>query len=89
MSEHIFWQDDSGLYRREEIVRCRDCKHLDDSEYKRWDNSLAECYGEPPLSCNLLSINEWRMDGDRRVVETSFAEVEPDGFCAWGERREG
>lgn len=25
MSEHIFWQDDSGLYKREEIVRCRDC----------------------------------------------------------------
>lgn len=27
MSEHIYWQDDSGLYKREEIVRCRDCKH--------------------------------------------------------------
>lgn len=25
MSEHIYWQDDSGLYKREEIVRCRDC----------------------------------------------------------------
>lgn len=67
-----------------EIVRCRDCKHLDDSEYERWDNSLAECYGEPPLFCDLFSVNEWRMDGDRRVAETSFAEVEPDGFCAWG-----
>lgn len=70
------------------IVRCRDCKHLDDSEYRRWDNLLAECYGEPPLFCDLLSFNEWRMDGDRRVAETTFAEVEPDGFCAWGERRD-
>lgn len=69
------------------FVRCRDCKHLDDSEYRRWDNSLAECYGEPPLFCELLSFNEWRMDGDRRVAETTFAEVEPDGYCAWGERR--
>ena len=25
MSEHIYWQDGSGLYKREEIVRCRDC----------------------------------------------------------------
>lgn len=71
-----------------EIVRCRDCKHLDDSEYRRWDNSLAECYGEPPLFCDLLSFNEWRMDGDRRVAETTFAEVEPDSFCAWAERRQ-
>lgn len=77
-----------GREEHEPIVRCRDCKHLDDSEYKRWDDSLAECYGEPPLFCDLLSINEWRMDGDRRVAETSFAEVAPDGFCAWGERRD-
>lgn len=72
----------------DEIVRCRDCKHLDDSEYRRWANSLAECYGEPPLFCDLLSLNEWRMDGNRRVAETTFAEVEPDGFCKWGERKE-
>ena len=70
------------------LVRCRDCKHLDDSEASHWDSVLAEQYGEPPLFCNLLSINEWRMDGNRRVAETSFLEVEPDGFCAWGERRE-
>lgn len=75
-------------FAREEIVRCRDCKYLDDSEYSRWDSSLAECYGEPPLFCDLLSFNEWRMDGDRRVAETTFAEVEPDGFCKWGERRD-
>lgn len=24
--EHIYWQDDSGLYKREDIVRCRDCR---------------------------------------------------------------
>lgn len=94
MSEYILERDydtKNGTFstvKREEIVRCRDCKYLDDSEYKRWDNSLAECYGEPPLFCDLLSINEWRMDGDRRVAETSFAEVEPDGFCYLGERRD-
>lgn len=74
--------------QRGEIVRCRDCKHLDDSEYRRWDSSLAECYGEPPLFCDLLSLNEWRMDGNRRVAETTFAEVDPNGFCSWAERKE-
>jgi len=34
MSEYIYWQDDSGLYKREEIVRCRDCKYgIDGGEY--------------------------------------------------------
>lgn len=27
MTEYIYWQDDSGLYKREEIVRCRDCQY--------------------------------------------------------------
>lgn len=94
MSEYIVryvskYMLDEGVFERaEQIVRCRDCKHLDDSEYRRWDSALAENYGEPPLFCDLLSFNEWRMDGDRRVAETTFAEVEPDGFCAWGERRD-
>lgn len=103
MSEYVFRYADGygwkpGAYEQEndidhygtlheEIVRCRDCKHLDDSEYRRWDSSLAECYGEPPLFCDLLSFNEWRMDGDRRVAETTFVEVEPDGFCSWAKRK--
>ena len=28
MSEYIYWHDESVLYKREEIVRCRDCKHF-------------------------------------------------------------
>ena len=69
--------------QKEEIVRCRDCRWLNIPD---WDNTLAMLYGEPPITCDLLSRNEWRMDGDRRVAETEFLEVEPDGFCAWGER---
>ena len=71
-------------YLREPIVRCRDCKYLDIPD---WDNTLAMNYGEPPAYCMNLSQNEWRMDGNRRVAETTFLEVEPDGFCAWGERK--
>ena len=88
MPEHIRESLSVWYEINEEIVRCRDCKHLDDSEYRRWDNYLAECYGEPPLFCDLLSFNKWRMDGDRRVAETTFLEVEPNDFCKWGERRE-
>lgn len=60
MSEHIFWQDDSGLYMREEIVRCRDCEFEMNRECSR--------------------IDEWH--------DELWFPVEPDGFCAWAERRE-
>ena len=88
MSEYIGWVDDDWnviLDHNQPIVRCRDCVHLDSPD---WDNQLAECYGEPPCFCMRLSGNEWRMDGDRRVAETTFLEVGPNDFCAWGERRD-
>ena len=84
MTERIVCNDNGGELR-EEIVRCRDCKHLDMPD---WDNTLTMEYGEPPTFCMRLSDNEWRKDGERMVVETSFLEVSPDDFCAWGERRE-
>lgn len=66
------------------IVRCGDCKWFNMPD---WDNTLAMLYGEPPTTCDLLSHNEWRMDGDRRVAETTFLEVEPDNYCSFGERK--
>ena len=47
---------------REEIVRCRDCKHYHDS------------------------INGCDEFGDEWSDE--YANVEPDGFCAWACRKE-
>ena len=46
-------------HRREEIVRCRDCKHYtdDEMEYYHYCGSWCE-------------------------------QVTPDGFCAWGVRKE-
>ena len=64
MSEHIYWQDDSGLYKREEIVRCRDCAYICNREYAN---------GLEFHTCSYF--------------DSEHAEVEPDGFCAWGERR--
>ena len=40
MSEYIYWQDDSGLYKREEIVRCRDCVYFDKYE----NDEISVCY---------------------------------------------
>lgn len=84
MAEYIFKCDNDmkNPEWKEEIVRCKDCRFA----YNRAEQ--AKDYGvdtEPDYVCDLLSFNEWRMDGDRRVAETTFAEVEPDGFCKWGE----
>lgn len=62
-------------FAREEIVRCRDCKHVHhcpdwqpDKRFKPKDIWICEA--------------EWCMgfEGDHPLVE-------PDGFCKWGERR--
>lgn len=49
--------------QREEIVRCRDCKHC-----KRRNGIL------PPTVCERWGYYNF--------------ETEPDGFCAWGERKD-
>ena len=51
--------------QREEIVRCRDCKH-----YGTYNGSWCRRTYEsvPGGTCD-------------------YQTVEPDGFCAWGERR--
>ena len=66
MSEYIYGGEaiidgaakgETKLVRREQIVRCRDCKFYGYGKY------ATHCY---------------------RFVH----KVEPDGFCAWGERSE-
>ena len=52
MSEYII-KDDYGLIakwkdRPQEVVRCRDCKHL---YTPPWDEFLAAQYGAPPIVC--------------------------------------
>ena len=58
--------------QREEVVRCRDCKHYESS---RWYESVIF----PPLGTDIEHVCAFFADG---------AKVSPDGFCAWGERRE-
>ena len=66
MSEYITaWLDDIDMaHVREEIVRCKDCKH---------------CVADPePIDPG------WPM----MCEETGRDMLEPEGFCAWGERRD-
>ena len=79
MSEHIYWQDDSGLYKREEIVRCRDCSFA----YRVfWPESCD--VPEDFLNCLGPLVETWDWQHD----EPRMNPVEPEGFCKWGERRE-
>lgn len=75
MTEYIYATDGWGRWTGEEIVRCRDCKHVHhhpdwqpDKRFKPKDIWICEA--------------EWCMglEGDHPLVE-------PDGFCKWAIRR--
>lgn len=59
---------------REYIVRCRDCKH-------------ARHYRPYSYKGKRSTIEEWYCEWHSNPEGAS--EIEPDGFCAWGERRDG
>lgn len=56
---------------REELARCRDCKH-----YRFKDRS------------HIFNDDRHNDSYCLRFVDGKRMEVEPDGFCAWGERRQ-
>lgn len=65
------------IYERalQEVVRCRDCQHA------RHYHPLNLRTGKP---CE--KYEEWFCDWHSNAEGAS--EVEPDGFCAWGERKD-
>lgn len=75
MSEYIvevIGQMPNAIYERalEEIVRCRDCKHMH-TVYSWLGMDVDECWLHADPETGALGKNR----------------TEPDGFCAWGERR--
>ena len=69
--------DFSGtMERREEVVRCRDCKNA-----FRLDEGWAIDF---PCKFNCIRYSQWDYYDD----EQGMWLVEPDGFCAWGRKRE-
>jgi len=55
----------------ERIVRCRDCEHAEESE-------------SGALFCNGYLVELWDWYND---IPNNGVKVEPDDFCAWGERK--
>jgi hypothetical protein len=79
MSEYVCALADADLAAwdpdvREEIVRCRDCEHA------------RVLHPLNPITGVAAGIEDWRCAYFWNADE--LCEVAPDGFCAWGERRE-
>lgn len=70
------------MSRREEFVGCRVVDHMtsDVACYAQW---LTE---EPIVRCRDCKNYLWRGHLGRSYCNGEYA-TDPDGFCAWGERR--
>ena len=81
MTEYVFEIDESRAdamgsmpcKRREEIVRCRDCAYA------------VERRTESIIETELVTLT---CSGPIQGAYSEGADVEPDGFCAWGVPRE-
>lgn len=76
MNEYIYGTDghEGHWLTGEEIVRCRDCENA------QVLHPLNPITGVP------AGIEYWRCTHFWNADE--LCDVEPDGFCAWGERRD-
>lgn len=75
MSEYIVRVDGQmpcAIYERE-LTEIVRCRDCKHFRIEPWDEVLAAQYGAPPMICERT--------GD-------MDDVEPDGFCAWAERKE-
>lgn len=73
MSERIVATDghEGHWYTGEEIVRCRDCKHM---------HTVRSWLG--------MDVDECWLHADPESGALGKEPTEPNGFCAWGERRD-
>ena len=67
------WEMTPQSERRERIVRCRDCEHA------------MEHRSKSILGTELVTLT---CSGPIQGAYSEGADVEPEGFCAWGEPRE-
>lgn len=77
--EFVGWLDDEWnvvLDQSQPIVRCRDCEHF--NEYH------GKCHRQSGVLIDDYSTRRLEDSGDVLVL----VDAEPEGFCAWGERRE-
>lgn len=69
MSEYVYDMGDCHDPIREEIVRCRDCKHFTPKGTHKFENRKTNAD-----YCKY--VRGWML------------QITPDGFCAWGERKD-
>ena len=74
MFEHIIRYDNDFFAVKESIVRCRDCKHCYETR---------ECTSTGWEDALVCGSDQW----STASLLPSHT-VKPDGFCAWGEKKE-
>lgn len=78
------------MVQREEIVRCRDCRWFTPEEEYREEVECGyfETLIDPP-SCGNPERCSHHYDQLTHTTVPVHVITDPDGFCAWGERKEG
>ena len=74
---------------KEEIVRCRDCKWFTPEYFYEEERGFGvkEILSEPPSCGNPERCSATYDNLTQKMVPVHIVTV-PNGFCAWGERRE-
>ena len=92
-TEHVYQEYHSKTYeplhQREEVVRCRDCKwftpecrYEEEREY-----GVMETLVDPP-DCGNPERCSYHYDSITGKVVPVHIVTDPNGYCAWGERRD-
>ena len=70
------WGEKYRPHLGEPIVRCRDCRYME--TYHPFDVNTMKLSEYAEYHCESSQFSNWDWP----------IEVEPSGFCAWGERRD-
>lgn len=69
----VYMNDDIPMWKGEEVVRCKDCKH-------RHEDGCPMTFEEQ------IDIDEGDGYYDTEYIIHDY--TQDDGYCSWGERRE-
>ena len=67
--------DSERIAQLEEIVRCRDCAYS--------SAFILDYWAKAPEDGSYVFCTKFQ----DRMNDVAYIDVEPDGFCKWGERR--
>lgn len=92
MTEYIGYLDEDHapvVDMAQEIVRCRDCKWFTPEYWYQEERGYGafEIMSEPPDCGNPERCSKTYDSMSGKMVPVHIV-TDPDGFCAWGERRD-